>query len=418
MRILFVTHRFLPRYTTGTEAYTAALAREVHARGHAVQIFTGDPMLAAPEHSQWGGLPVETVPWGLGGMPGPVGTFLAGFGNPAVEARFKALVRVFQPDIVHIQHLVGLSPRLIALARRAGARVVVTLHDFWFVCSNTWLYRWNGQLCPGPGWGYACGGCALHRLGRRAHPVPMALAAPLFAARTAVLRRALLGADRVLAPSETVARHTAEQGFPADRIQVLPHGLSTPRAASVAAAGRPPRFIAIGSLIPAKGAHVIVEAFNGISRPDAELWLYGDDQADPDYTAALRRLARHPGIAFKGRLEHSEVPAALSAAAALLLPSLWYEAYSIVVDEALGAGLPVVVSDHGAPAERLRPDVDSLFAPPGDAVAWRGQIQRLLDEPELLPRLRAGIRPPLGLAEHVTEIEAVYAAALAQGRRT
>lgn len=61
----------------------------------------------------------------------------------------------------------------------------------------------------------------------------------------------------------------------------------------------------------------------------------------------------------------------------LLLPSLWYESYSIVVDEAFSVGLPVMVSSHGAPAERVIPGINGLAAPPGDVAAWPQHIQRL-----------------------------------------
>jgi hypothetical protein len=41
--------------------------------------------------------------------------------------------------------------------------------------------------------------------------------------------------------------------------------------------------------------------------------------------------------------------------------------------------------------------------------ALRAAMQRLLDEPDLLPRLRAGVRPPMTMEEHVDRLEALYA---------
>jgi len=42
-------------------------------------------------------------------------------------------------------------------------------------------------------------------------------------------------------------------------------------------------------------------------------------------------------------------------------------------------------------------------------MAWRAAMQRLLDEPDLLPRLRAGVRPPMTMEEHVDRLETLYA---------
>ncbi|MBP7691737.1 MAG: glycosyltransferase [Anaerolineales bacterium] len=411
MRVLHISHRFLPRFFAGTEVYAAALARAQHARGYAVQVFAGDSDAHTPETYVWEGLPVQTMPWGWGGRADPVRTFLAGFGNPAAERRFAAALTEFRPDVVHVHHLLGLSPRLPELARAAGARVVITLHDFWFKCSNTWLYRYDEQVCPGPGTGYHCGGCALQRLGRPPQPALMAAAAPLFWARTARLRRALRAAHRVIAPSRAVAEAFADAGLAPGQLVILPHGLSedvVPAAAPPAPERRGVRFIFIGSLIRPKGAHIAVAAFAGLGQPGAELWIYGDLDADPAYTAEVRALAAPPGVVLGGRLARADVPAALRAADVFLLPALWREAHSIVVDEAWAAGRPVLVSAHTAAAERVLPEVNGLLAPPGDIAAWRAQMRRLGEEPGLLARLRAGVTAPKTLAAHVAEIERLY----------
>jgi len=40
--------------------------------------------------------------------------------------------------------------------------------------------------------------------------------------------------------------------------------------------------------------------------------------------------------------------------------------------------------------------------------AWHAAIQRLLDEPELLARLRAGVQPPMTMEEHLERLEELY----------
>lgn len=419
MRLLHVVHRYLPRYLAGTEVYTAALAGGLRERGHTLQIFTGDPEAAAPEAYTWDGIGVQAVPWGGGRAAGPAGTFLAGFRNPAAERAFRALLDTFRPDLVHVQHGLGLSPWLAAQARRWGAAVVITLHDFWWTCSNTWLFRYTGQLCPGPGIGYHCGGCALQRLGRGPNAALMAATAPVFAARTHVLRRALLAGQLLIAPSQVVADTYQRLGIPAERLRLVRHGLAPASGAVSSPAARPgrgPRFLYLGSLLRSKGPHVLLEAFAGLGARGAELRLHGDAPADPAYAAELARLAAQPGVSLGGRLTRAEVPAALQDADVLLLPSLWPETHAIVVDEAFAAGRPVVVSAGSAAAERVRDGLDGLTAPPGDVAAWQRQLRRLVDEPGLLAHLRAGVQPPATLAEHVDRIEALYMEALA-GRR-
>jgi glycosyltransferase involved in cell wall biosynthesis len=413
MRILHVAHRFLPRFSTGVEVYVASLAGALRARGHTQQIFAGDPTTHATQTYTWEGLPVQTMPWGLNGKSDPVRTFLAGFFNPAVERQFHQVCAEFKPDVVHVHHLMGLSPHLPAIARTSGAAVVITLHDYWFICSNTWLYRYSQRLCPGPGFGYHCGGCALHRLHRPPQPWIMIVAAPLFVARTALLRRALLHAQRIIAPSQLVADLHIRHGLSPERIVLLPHGLVGSDEADRApqSPARPSlRFVCVGTLIRPKGAHVVVEAFRGLDSSACELWLVGDAEADIAYTRELRALAAGDArITFTGTLTRDEVCALLRSADILLMPSLLYETHSLSVDEALAAGVPVVVSAHGAAAERVREGHDGLMAPPGDVNAWRRQMQRFLNEPALLPSLRSRLRRPVSLADHALQIESLYA---------
>ncbi|MCX8068494.1 MAG: glycosyl transferase group 1, partial [Anaerolineae bacterium] len=72
----------------------------------------------------------------------------------------------------------------------------------------------------------------------------------------------------------------------------------------------------------------------------------------------------------------------------------------------------VLASRLGALAERVRDGVDGLLLPPGDVTAWRAAIQRLIDDPDLLSRLRAGVQPPMTMEEHVERLEAIYAQVL------
>jgi len=77
-----------------------------------------------------------------------LGTFL----NRQIEASFARYLRQVQPDLIHIQHVMALSARLLHLARQSGAPVVLTLHDYWFICGNSQLIWPDAQVCRGKAW--------------------------------------------------------------------------------------------------------------------------------------------------------------------------------------------------------------------------------------------------------------------------
>ena len=166
------------------------------------------------------------------------------------------------------------------------------------------------------------------------------------------------------------------------------------------------RFAYIGGLSWQKGVHILVESFEGV-RGARELWIAGDESFDADYVARIRAKAA-TGVRFLGRLTREEVWETLTQVDIVVIPTLWYETFSFIVSEAFAAGVPVVASRLGPLADRVRDGVDGLLVSPGDIAAWQSALQRLVDEPHLLARLRANVRPPMTLDEHVDRIEALY----------
>jgi glycosyltransferase involved in cell wall biosynthesis len=92
----------------------------------------------------------------------------------------------------------------------------------------------------------------------------------------------------------------------------------------------------------------------------------------------------------------------------LLVPSLWYENSPLVVQEAIAAGVPILASNLGALAEKVRPGVNGWLCPPGDIAAWRAQIRSLIEDPSWREQLRIEKARWLSLEDHMTALEAIY----------
>ncbi len=322
----------------------------------------------------------------------PLRRFLAWYTEPTLPAAFAAVLDDFAPDIVHIQHMMGLPPAIATMVRQAGIPYVITLWDFWWRCANAQLLtNYSGQICPGPQSTFMnCAHCAVARAGHPNLLPALPFIAPIMARRNRALQPVIDAAARLIAPTEFVRRWYLDHGFPAGKIDVLAPALAYPRALSAGTQfrARPLRVAYIGGLSPQKGVHVLIEAF-GRLQGAAELWIAGDETADPAYGRRLRELAT-PGVRFVGRLDREGVGETLAQVDLVAVPTLWYETYSFIISEAFAAGLPVLVSRLGPLADRVRDGVDGRLLPPGNAAAWRDALQTLLDEPETLASLRAG----------------------------
>ncbi|MBX7253427.1 MAG: glycosyltransferase, partial [Candidatus Promineofilum sp.] len=164
----------------------------------------------------------------------------------------------------------------------------------------------------------------------------------------------------------------------------------------------------IGGLSPQKGVHHLVAAVNRLPAAAVALSIYGDAGPFPDYVAGLRAAATHPGIRFPGRLSRAALWPALGGLDVLVVPTLWYETYSLIAHEAFAAGVPVVASRIGVMAEVVRDGVDGLLFPSGDEAALAGILRALAERPERLAALRAGIRPVPTLADHSRRLLSLY----------
>lgn len=406
MHILHVVHQYLPDAVGGTELYTQQLTRELARLGHATAVFTAAPRVTENPRPE-DGVRVYRVATGL---RSPTAVFLNGLREPDLLAAFEQTLIAERPDVVHIQHLMGMPAGLVDVARRQGVAVVVTLHDYWYVCANAQLItNYDNTICAGPKAWLNCGRCGLARAGRDVWPLAPALA-PLMAVRNLRLRRVLDGADAVVSPSAFTRDVYARLGIPAGRIRVIPHGIDVP-------AVLPPRVPHddfhigyVGGIAWQKGVDVLVAAMNQFAVDTAvRLSVYGDMEAFPDYTAGLRAAAQHPGIQFMGRIPHAALWTALAGLDVLVVPTLWYETSSLIVQEAHAAGVPVVASDIGVMRERVRDGVDGRLFAPGDVPALSAILRELAGDVAQLAHLRAGIKPVRTLDVHVADMVALYA---------
>ncbi len=125
------------------------------------------------------------------------------------------------------------------------------------------------------------------------------------------------------------------------------------------------RFVVVSRLTPRKGVDVLVEAYNQYYAQVSDPWslvIVGDG---PE-RERLENMAG-PGITFAGFVQGDAVPKTYGQADAVVLPSL-ADPWGLVVNEAMAAGLPVVVSTGAGCATDLV-DGNGLTVPPGDAAA-------------------------------------------------
>jgi glycosyltransferase involved in cell wall biosynthesis len=189
-----------------------------------------------------------------------------------------------------------------------------------------------------------------------------------------VAGRVLRGARLVIAASSDLADRARQLG--AERVRIIPMGVDLPPEVGVEA--EPPEILYAGRLSPEKGVLELVEAAHGMN-----LVVAGD--------GPLR--ARVPQA--HGFVPHDELQRLYGRAAVVACPSR-REGFGVVCLEAMAHGRPVVATAVGGLRDLVVHGETGLIVPPGDSLALRGALERLLGDSGLRRRLGAAGRERAG----------------------
>jgi glycosyltransferase involved in cell wall biosynthesis len=411
-RIVHLVHGWPPFQQAGTELYAYWLAHSQQASDE-VSVY-----VRAADRTRAHGEAVELLDAGIR-VRLVTNNFTAR--NPfrrnairdrVIERDFERFLTQMRPDLLHVHHLAGHAFSLARVARRLGIPIVLQIQDWWFLCARVNLFDRDGNRCTGPGFD-KCARCVTLT---KVAPSPVTNRV-LHAVRRSAARDALDCANAYVAGSEAIRDDYVRAGMidATKPFHVIPYGVSVPSTARPHAAARPIRFGYVGSIAPHKGVHVAVEAMRGLD--GASLHIWGDAAAFSDYAADLARRGNGASIVFEGRFREEEKPQVFASMDVLLVPSIGLESFGLAAREAMTCGVPVIASAGGALSEMFAPGDGGEFFPAGDAEALRAILRRVIEEPEIIDRWSARIRPPKRAEEHAAEIERVYEAVLSGRRR-
>lgn len=322
--------------------------------------------------------------------------FLSQIDTHGLVATLGPLMDRLRPDIIHIHHPLQFGVETIAVLRRLAprrAKIVLTLHDYFAICPREGqLLTTEGRLCPGPSLD-ACRRCLPNRSGTD------------LMLRQISLRDACNSIDALLAPSQFLKERFVAAGWDARRISVLPNAVPThsPPVAHrpLAPGGRRDRFAFFGHINRFKGSLVALDASARLSKAGVahKLSLHGGTAYQPEafleeFNAAL---ASAPAARHHGAYAAADLPTRMGAADWVVVPSIWYENAPLVILEALHHRRPVICGDAGGMAELVRPGLDGLHAPIGDAEGWAEVLERAASEPDLWHSLVETLQAPSGM---------------------
>ena len=302
-------------------------------------------------------------------------------------------LKAMQFDRVHLHHVHGLPPSILDIDLALEIPLDCTLHDYASVCPQYQLVDPDGRYCGEPD----AAGCNQCIKGR-----PHAWQLSIGQWREA-FGDVLTRADRVFAPSDSVVKKI-KRYFSLVNVICLPHpeqALQPPPVVKVAL---------LGALSNAKGLSVALAVAA---------------HAQARHSPLLLRLIGHaaeplpPTITATGSYETDDLPRLIAGERpdVIWLPSQVPETFSFTLSAALASGLPIVASNIGALADRLR-DVPHATLVAYDATTehWYDALLRAsLHPPQVAAAAKASTQSVSLATTHTTE---TYAARYLQGLAT
>jgi glycosyltransferase involved in cell wall biosynthesis len=366
---------------------------------------------------------------------------IAGLALPEGIASFRQYLQSARPDVVHFHGIyagIGINIQHIAEAKALGYYTMYTMHLPNHVCATHALVHKGKELCDGIIRPVRCAACSLmnqgqgelasdalafsgavlHGVGIDAGRWDSSLGTGLsFVNRINDLKKDLQRlaeyCDKVILYAKWFREMIAANGFPREKTTYVPPGLSF--AGEIGRPSSPLPFyredsikvIFIGRIDPLKGVQLLLEAIKDFPEENIELSLYGKPIA-ADYFQMCRKITEgKKNIHWRGLLAREEILPALGQHDILCLPSAFSEMSPLVIQEAFGAGIPVLASEVYGNAELIRHNDNGLLFPFKSLDGLQMQLRRLIEEKPLLRSLKAGVIPPIPfdkVAEQYLEI--------------
>ena len=356
---------------------------------------------------------------------------------------FAQVLDAEKPDLVHFHAFTpAVSVLCLRETQKRGIPALCTYHTPSNSCMRGSVQRWGERICDGFMDATLCAACFLHSHGL---PRPLASLAAVVSKATRplaslpglpnaarlVLRSSSLvktrhdatrewwhGVRKVVALCDWTAKLLVINGVPASHIRMVRHGLPNGFAPNpdgpIRTKGGPLKLAFLGRIDPSKGIDLLIDALKLVPELSVTLDVFGIASPDDAVAQAIVAQAKNDKrITIKSPIPANEVVPTLGEYDCLLVPSRWLETGPLVVLEACAAGTPVIGSNFGGIAERVRHGVDGLLVPEDSPEGWRDAIVRVATEPDLLPRLRSGIIAPRTMRDVAAEMREIYLAEMA-----
>ncbi len=312
---------------------------------------------------------------------------------------FTEFLNEVKPDVIHFHHYIHLGLELLLVARQTlpNATIALTLHEYIAMC-----YR-DGQMIKTTG----------NRLCFSSNPLDCSRCftdrnPTEFFLRERYVKRFFAEVDFFVVPSKFLRDRYIQWGLPESKMVLLPYGTelhTLARAEEESTNELPNTFGFYGQINNYKGLDVIVDAVSVMTekeRSRIHVEIFGNvTQVDEARKQKLDEGFKkfRSTIRFNGPYQAQELSRLMRRVHWVIVPSVWWENAPLVIDEAFALGKPVICSNIGGMAEKVRDGIDGLHFDVGNHRSLARLMLKYSNDRAAYDLLQKNIRLPVAIEE-------------------
>ena len=396
MKILVLTQLYPPHHAGTYDVRCQSVTELLRLRGHSVLVLTSNHGLNTEQRDDE--IHRRLLLNGAYGHPLVAGLRELQKLEEHNHRAFSEAIAEFQPDLVYVWSLRGLSKSLIFALRRSRLPAVYDIADRWLadeVRQDPWLRWWNA---PGTnltrsslelaGQRNRLDAVAPTRMMKGIERIPEVYGRPELVANVPPDSITAFRFDRLYFCSRALKQSTEQAGFHVSHGEVIHPGIATEHFVGDVKPATAPikRLLVVSRLDETSGVMTAVQALLHLraNKAPATLSLYG--RGESEYISQLRSFIVQNSLPIDFLTvsnQNRDLAAIYRQHDALIYTAESEEAFAIVPLEAMACGLPVIGAYIGGARELLRHGENAFTYTPGDAVELASRIQELMNQPAL-----------------------------------
>lgn len=379
---------------------------------------------------------------------------------------FRQFIIENRIEIIHINEIFGFSSNIINVAKEEGIHVIVTIHEYWWLCPHRVMVDFNNKICPGPENMQKCSFCIQKKLNgfnsryyiqkikiRKSLPFIFNILSKVNNFRKSFRKEelpknidlefgnltyhhfknlklenhlqkrlanninALNSANLVIGVSNDVKDILIRYGVDSEKILVQHIGSTIAErkiehikqvdASNIV-------FGFIGGIGYYKGVHQLIDAFSSMPENYKEkcvLELYGQynsNYVDSINDKILKNELYSGKVRFHGKYLPEDIQSISNSIDIMVLPSLCADTAPQTIFESFSCELPIIAPKVGGFPDFIKDNINGLLYDEASVKGLKEKLMYIIDNPNVITKYRSQIPKLKTISENCLELNELY----------